>query len=68
MLYFVQATVQARVFGISGPFEQQITQLVEANTSAEAKTKFERFVCQQKSNMEPESVQFKYHVIAGTIK
>lgn len=67
MLYYVKAEVQVRVTGISGPFVDIISKLVEANNTNEAKSKFEKNIRAMRMNMVPESVDFKYLEIADTI-
>ena len=67
MLYFIQAEVSIRVFGISGPFVQTHTQLVNAPNTNHAKSKFENHVRQRYAHMHAESFEFKYLVIADTI-
>ncbi len=67
MLYFIQAKVIIRVFGISGPFEQSVTQLVNANGTADAKNKFEQHMRNRFAHLRGESFQFEYLTIADSI-
>ena len=67
MLYYVKAEVSVQIFGISGPFVDTISKLVDANSTNEAKGKFEKHVSQMRAHMEPSSKQFKYLEIADTI-
>lgn len=67
MLYYVQAKIQIRVHGISGPFEETITKLVEANSTPEAQSKFENHIRQMFAHMQGESFHFQYLTIADTI-
>lgn len=67
MLYWIQAKVQIRVFGISGPFEETITKLVNASSTADAKMKYEHHVRKMFAHMNGESFSFQYLIIADTI-
>jgi len=67
MLYYIQAKVSIRVFGISGPFEETITKLVNARSTNEARAKFESHVRQMFAHMKGESFSFQYIIIADTI-
>ena len=67
MLYWIQCKIQIRVFGISGPFEDTITQMVNANTPHEAKTKFENHIRRKFDHMKGESYSFQYIIVADTI-
>jgi hypothetical protein len=67
MLYFIQAKVVRRVFGISGAFEDVITKLVTARSTAEAKARYEEHVRMLFSNMNADSFDFEYIIIADTI-
>ncbi len=67
MLYYVKAEVTVRIFGISGPFIDVISKLVDANSTPEAQKKFESHVLSMRQHMNPESVKYKYLEIADTI-
>jgi hypothetical protein len=67
MLYYIQAEITLRVWGISGPFGRHMAKLVQANSPQEAKTKFEDHARRHFSNMQPESMEFNYTVFADTI-
>lgn len=66
-LYWIQAKVQIRVFGISGPFEQLVTQMVQASSTREAQTKFENHMRKRFAHMNGESFHFEYITVADTI-
>lgn len=68
MLYYLESKVHVRVAGISGPFEQIVTWLVNANSLVEAKQKFEARVRNDNASAMPESITFKYVKIAGELK
>ena len=67
MLYFVQAKITIRVWGISGPFIETVTKLVNAHSTGEAKSKFEQHVRQLFAHMQAEEYRFDYITIADTI-
>lgn len=67
MLYWIQCKVVIRVRGISGPFEETITKLVQANSTLEARMKYEHHVKQLFAHMNGESFEFNYIIIADTI-
>jgi hypothetical protein len=67
MLYFIQAKVRIRVFGIAVPFDETITKLVEANRTKEATSKYESHVRQMFAHMNGESFEFQYLIIADTV-
>jgi hypothetical protein len=67
MLYWIQAKVVIRVFGISGPFEQVVTQMVNARHTQEARTKFENHMRARFAHMNGESFHFEYLTVADTI-
>lgn len=67
MLYWIQAKVVIKVFGISGPFEQVITKMVNARSTQEARSKFEYHVRQMFAHMNGESFHFEYLTVADTI-
>lgn len=67
MLYFIQARVQIRVFGISGPFEETVTKLVEAHNTVEAQSRYEAHIRQMFAHMQSESFRFQYITVADTI-
>lgn len=67
MLYWIQAKVEMRVFGISGPFVETITKMVNAHSTAEARSKYEQHVRQMFFHMNCESFDFQYLIIADTI-
>ena len=67
MLYFIVCKIVIRVRGISGPFEETITQLVNAPNTSTAKVKFEQHVRQRFAHMKSESFAFQYLTIADTI-
>lgn len=67
MLYFIVCKIVIRVRGISGPFEETVTQLVNAQTTDMAKAKFEHYVRQRYAHMKGESFQFQYITVADTI-
>ncbi len=66
-LYWIQAKIQIRVFGISGPFEEVITQMVNAPNTREAQHKFEQHVKKRFAHMNGESFTFNYIIVADTI-
>lgn len=67
MLYWIQAKVIIKVFGISGPFEQTVTQMVNANNTNDARTKFENHMRRRFAHMQGESINFEYLIVADTI-
>ena len=67
MLYWIQCKVVIKVFGISGPFEQVVTQMVNAQNTAEARTKFENHMRKRFAHMQGESINFEYIIVADTI-
>ena len=67
MLYFIVCKIVIRVRGISGPFEQTVTKLVNAQGTDAAKAKFEQHVRQMFAHMRGESFHFEYLTIADTI-
>jgi hypothetical protein len=67
MIYFIQAKVNIRVWGISGPFTETVTKLVKAHNTNEAKSKYEEHVKQMFAHMNAESFEFDYMTIADTI-
>lgn len=67
MLYWIQAKIQIKVYGISGPFEETITKMVQANSTNEAKAKYEQHVRKMFAHMQGESFNFQYLIIADTI-
>ena len=68
MLFLLEAKVIIRVAGISAPSMHNITWLVNASHSTEAKQKFENRVRNDFSHMMPESVHFEWTKVAGEIK
>jgi hypothetical protein len=67
MLYYIEAKVSVKVAGISGPFIQSVTWLVNANSLEEAQQKYERRVWQDNVKAMPESVKFEYVKLAGEL-
>lgn len=67
MLYYIQAEITLRVWGISGPFLRNMAKLVQANNPQEAKAKFEAHARKHFANMNPETYEFNYTVFADTI-
>lgn len=67
MLYWIQAKVSIKVFGISGPFEQMVTQMVNAGSTQEAKMKFEQHMKNRFAHLNGETFRFEYLIIADTI-
>ncbi len=67
MLYWIQAKISIKVFGISGPFEQVVTQMVNARNTQEARSKFENHIRQRFAHMNGESFDFQYLIVADTI-
>ena len=67
MLYFIQAKVIIRVWGISGPFTETVTKLVNAHNTNDAKTKYEQHIRQMFAHMNAETFDFEYLIIADTI-
>ena len=67
MLYFIKAKTVIRVYGISGPFEQTVIQLVDAKSTNEARIKFETHMRRKFAHMNGESFAFEYLEIADTI-
>ena len=67
MIYWIQAKVVIRVFGISGPFEQTVTQMVNAHNTKEAQAKFESHMRKRFAHMNGESFTFEYLTVADTI-
>lgn len=67
MLFFIQCKITIRVPGISGPFEETITKLVNANDTRAAQEKFEGYTRQRYAHMQAGSFQFQYLVVADTI-
>jgi hypothetical protein len=67
MLYYIEAKVIIKVFGISGPWEKIIGYLVDAPNVQTAKQKYTSQVKKDNSNMEAESFTFDYLKIAPTI-
>ena len=68
MLFLLEAKVSIRVAGISAPFMHNITWLVNANHSSEAKQKFEKQVRNDFAHMLPQSVDCEFTKVAGEIK
>ncbi len=68
MLFLLEAKVNIRVAGISAPFMHNITWLVNANHSDEAKQKFEQRVKRDFAHILPQSVEFEWIKVAGEIK
>lgn len=68
MLYYLESKVRVRVAGISGPFDQTVTWLVNANSLAEAKQKYEAQVRRDNAKAMPESITFEYVKMAGELK
>jgi hypothetical protein len=67
MLYWIKAKVVIRVFGISGPFEQTVVQMVNARSTVEARTNFENHMRAKFAHMNGESFTFEYIEVADTI-
>lgn len=67
MLYWIKAKIVIRVFGISGPFEETVTKLVNARSTNEARAKYEAHIRQMFAHMRGESISFQYITIADTI-
>lgn len=67
-LYLLRAKVTKRVFGISGPFISTEGKLVNANSLAEAKIKFETAIRNNAANMECQSINFEYIEVIDEIK
>lgn len=67
MLYWIQAKISIKVFGISGPFEQVVTQMVNARNTHEARSKFENHIRHRFAHMNGESFDFQYLIVADTI-
>ncbi len=67
MLYWIQAKISIKVFGISGPFEQVVTQMVNAKNTTEARSKFENHMRKRFAHMQGESISFEYIIVADTI-
>jgi len=67
-LYLIKAKIIKRVYGISGPFENIEGRLVNAETTSEAKRKFEQSIQTSASNMECESINFEYIEVIPEIK
>lgn len=67
MLYWIQCKVVIKVFGISGPFEQVVTQMVNARSTQEARVKFENHMRKRFAHLNGESFDFQYLVVADTI-
>lgn len=68
MLFYIEAKVSVKVAGISGPFQETITWLVNANTLNEAKEKFKTRIRNDKASALPESISFEFVKIAGELK
>ena len=68
MLYYIKAEVQFRVRGISGPFNVNASNLVNASGREEARTKFEEHVKNNHRHMAFEDVKFNYLEAAEEIK
>jgi len=67
MLYFIQAKISIKVAGISGPFEETITKLVNATSTHDAMAKYEKHIKEMFNHMHGESFNFHYNIIADTI-
>lgn len=67
MLYWIQAKVTMKVFGISGPFIQVITKMVNANSTESAKVKYEAHIRNMFTHVGAETYEFEYLIIADTI-
>lgn len=67
MTYWIQAKVQIRVYGISGPFEETITKMVDAGSTREAQAKYEEHIRQMFAHMHGNNFNFQYLTIADTI-
>ena len=67
MLHYLEAKVSIKVDGISGPFEQTITWLVNAKNMSEAKSIYENRVRADFSHMQAQSFRFEYLKVAGEI-
>ncbi len=68
MLFYLEAKVSVRVTGISGPFQEVITWLVNANNIIDAKEKFKAHVRSEKASALPESINFEFIKIAGELR
>lgn len=68
MLYYIQANVKRKTFGISSERESIVTKLVNADNTGHAKLKFEYVAGQMFAKETPEAMSFDYLVIADEIK
>jgi hypothetical protein len=60
MLFYIEAKVNAKIAGISGPFQETYVKLVHAGNVHEAKFKFENHIRQVKAHTMPERLTFEY--------
>jgi len=68
MLYYIEAKVSMKVAGISGPFEEIVTWLVNnVPNVAYAKQKYESQVRRDFAHIQAQSFEFKYIKIAGEL-
>jgi hypothetical protein len=67
MMYFIQAKVKRKVFGISSEFEDTVTKLVNAPNVNMAKEKYEYNVSRMFNKEQPERITFEYILIADEI-
>jgi len=68
MLYYLRSNVTLRVRGISGPFTRTVSWLVNADSPAQAKQKYEAQVKKDFAHMQFSEVAFEYTEFAGEIK
>ena len=68
MLFYVKANVTLRIQGISGPFIQMVSWLVNADNHIQAKIKYEEQVRRDFAHMNFSGISFEYLEVAGEIK
>ena len=68
MLYYLKAEVAFRVRGISGPFNVNAANLVNAANREEARIKFEDHVKANHAHMAFDAVKFNYTEVTEEIK
>lgn len=68
MLFYLEAKVSVKVAGISGPFQETVIWLVNANNILDAKEKFKAQVRHDKANALPESITYDFIKVAGELK
>lgn len=68
MMFYIKSIVTIRIGGISGPFIQTVSWLVNAEDVNQARQKYESKVKRDYSHMNFSSINFEYTEVAGTIQ